>query len=45
MEYIVRLDNGALLTVVQGMQPQIAVGQRVYVQESTRGRSRVLPVG
>ena len=45
MEYIVRLDNGALLTVVQGMQPQIGVGQRVYVQESTRGRSRVLPVG
>ena len=45
MEYIVRLDNGALLTVVQGMQPQIAVGQRVYVQESARGRGRVLPVG
>ncbi len=45
MEYIVRLDNGALLTVVQGLQPQIGVGQRVYVQESARGRSRVLPVG
>ena len=45
MEYIVRLDNGALLTVVQGLQPQIGVGQRVYVQESAGGRSRVLPVG
>lgn len=45
MEYIVRLDNGALLTVVQGMQPQIAIGQRVYLQESARGRGRVLPVG
>jgi outer membrane lipoprotein SlyB len=45
MEYIVRLDDGALLTVVQGMQPPIGIGQRVYVQESARGRSRVLPVG
>ena len=45
MEYIVRLDSGALLTVVQGLQPQIGIGQRVYVQESARGRSRVLPVG
>jgi outer membrane lipoprotein SlyB len=45
MEYIVRLDNGQLLTVVQGLEPQISVGQRVYVQESQRGRGRVLPVG
>lgn len=41
-EYVVRTDRGDLLTVVQGGAP-LGVGQRVYVQESGRGRSRVVP--
>lgn len=45
MEYIVRLDDGGLVTVVQGLQPQIPVGRRVYVQYGARGQSRVLPAG
>ena len=45
MEYIVRMDDGGLLTVVQGTQPQIPVGRRVYVQVDTSGQSRVLPAG
>lgn len=45
MEYIVRLDNGQLMTVVQGMQPQIPIGRRVYVQAGANGTARVLPAG
>ncbi|HET7409756.1 MAG TPA: glycine zipper 2TM domain-containing protein [Paracoccaceae bacterium] len=45
MEYIVRMDDGGLITVVQGTQPQIPVGRRVYVQVGTSGQSRVLPAG
>lgn len=42
-EYIVRTDRGELLTIVQGTQPQMQPGQRVFVQEGTRGRGRVIP--
>lgn len=45
MEYIVRLDNGQLMTVVQGEQPQIPIGRRVYVQTGVEGGARVLPAG
>lgn len=45
MEYIVRLDNGQLMTVVQGVTPQIPIGRRVYVQAGTGGQARVLPAG
>lgn len=45
MEYIVRLDDGRLVTIVQGMQPQIPVGRRVYVQTGSSGDARVLPAG
>ena len=43
MEYVVRTERGDLLTVVQGMSPQLVIGQPVYVQESRGGRSRVIP--
>ncbi|MEM9139708.1 MAG: glycine zipper 2TM domain-containing protein, partial [Pseudomonadota bacterium] len=34
MEYIIRTDRGDLLTIVQGMDPRLLVGQRVYVQDA-----------
>ena len=43
IEYIVRTETGELVTIVQGVNPQMAVGQRVFVQEGTRGRGRVIP--
>lgn len=45
MEYIVRLDDGSMVTIVQGLQPQIPVGRRVYVQTGVKGGARVLPAG
>ena len=45
MEYIVSMDDGSLMTIVQGTQPQIPVGRRVYVQIGDRGQSRVVPAG
>ena len=41
-EYVIELDNGELLTVVQGTVPEILPGDRVFVQQSARGRSRVV---
>lgn len=43
MEYVVRLDRGGYITIVQGMEPQLRPGTRVYVQEATQGRARVQP--
>ena len=45
IEYIVRLDDGQLMTIVQGTQPQIPTGRRVYVQAGSNGTARVLPAG
>ncbi len=42
MEYIVRLTNGSMMTVVQGPEANLAIGQRVFVQVSHDGRSRVI---
>lgn len=42
-EYIVRTPEGELLTMVQGVEPLLSVGQRVFVQESHRGRGRLIP--
>ncbi|MEM9060246.1 MAG: hypothetical protein AAGD13_07255 [Pseudomonadota bacterium] len=42
-EYIVRTESGELLTLVQGPDPLLAVGQRVFIQESLRGRGRIIP--
>lgn len=42
MEYAVKLTNGQMLTVVQGMDTQFSVGQKVMVMISHDGRSRVV---
>jgi len=43
MEYVVADDSGGLITVVQGLEPSLVTGQRVYVQESGSGRTRIVP--
>lgn len=43
LEYVVELDQGGLLTVVQGTDQQFDVGQPVYVLMSPSGRSRITP--
>lgn len=42
-EYIVALNDGALLTVVQGKDQPMAIGEPVYVHISPAGRSRISP--
>jgi outer membrane lipoprotein SlyB len=43
IEYTVQLNNGAVVTLTQGTDPAISVGQRVRVIYSNKGRSRVVP--
>lgn len=43
MEYVVQLENGEAKTVVQGPEPQLGVGQRVWLMSSHQGRSRIVP--
>lgn len=47
LEYVVRMTsgptNGKLITIVQGYQPALSVGQAVFVHKSQRGRSRISP--
>lgn len=42
LEYTVTLIDGRMVTVVQGADPAFGQGQRVKVQMSNRGRSRVI---
>ena len=42
MEYVVRLNNGQMMTVVQGVDNPLAVGQRVIIMVKNEGRSRVI---
>jgi outer membrane lipoprotein SlyB len=41
-EYVVKLTNGQIMTVVQGLDTAFGVGQRVIVIVSNDGRSRVV---
>jgi outer membrane lipoprotein SlyB len=41
-EYIVELENGNLITVVQGQEHLFNIGQPVYVIVSGSGRSRII---
>jgi outer membrane lipoprotein SlyB len=41
-EYQIQLDTGGLITVSQGAEPRLALGQRVLVIKSGRDRSRVV---
>ncbi|GAJ46855.1 surface antigen [Holospora elegans E1] len=43
VEYQIQLDTGAFLTVVQGPSPALCVGQKVFVVQSQKDRSRVIP--
>ncbi|MDP1879552.1 MAG: hypothetical protein Q8K60_01270 [Parachlamydiaceae bacterium] len=43
MEYVVELNNGGLLTIVQGNDECFQIGQPVYVLASPCGRSRITP--
>ncbi len=45
MEYVVRNEAGELYTIVQGVEPRLVPGQRVYLHESARGRARLVPAG
>ncbi len=42
-EYIVELYNGGFVTVVQGTDQCFGIGQPVFVQMSSCGRSRIIP--
>lgn len=43
-EYQIKLSSTKeVLTIAQGQEPNILVGQDVYVVKSNRGRSRVIP--
>jgi outer membrane lipoprotein SlyB len=42
-EYIVELENGGLMTIVQGQDQVFCIGQPVYVIVSQTGRSRITP--
>ena len=43
IEYTIRLDNGAVVTITQDPTPVISVGQKVRLIYSQKGRSRVVP--
>ena len=43
MEYVVSLDNGNLVTVIQGDCPAYGIGQHVFVIFSRTGQSRLIP--
>ena len=43
VEYQVQLDQGNIITIAQGEEPKLAVGQHVLVIQSERTRSRVIP--
>lgn len=41
-EYTVKLNGGEIRTVVQGRDVDLAVGQKVFLQVSREGRSRIM---
>jgi len=43
MEYIVELDNGRTFTLIQGTEPRLDGGQKIFFIESTGDRGRVVP--
>ncbi len=42
-EFVVELENGSLMTVIQGRDQAFHIGQPVYVMVSQTGRSRITP--
>lgn len=43
MEYTVEVTDGRILTLVQGTDNPLSVGQRVLVMIGSKGRSRIIP--
>lgn len=43
VEYQVRLNNGSIVTLAQGEEPRMGIGQKVFVVKSARDRSRIVP--
>lgn len=43
IEYSVELTDGRIMTIVQGTDTHLSVGQRVLVMVGSKGRSRVVP--
>lgn len=43
LEYVVELNDGSLITVVQGRNQEFIINQPVYVIVSQSGRSRITP--
>jgi len=43
MEYVVALENGDSMTVVQELKPVLSVGQKVWLITGQQGRARVVP--
>jgi len=41
-EYVVQMDDGSIVTIVQGKQP-IAAGHRVILQTTSDGSGRIVP--
>ncbi len=42
-EYTVRLDNGRIVTIAQGAEPRMSVGQQVLVIKGFKDRGRIVP--
>jgi outer membrane lipoprotein SlyB len=42
VEYTVKLETGALITIAQGPTPVLSVGQQVYIVNSEKGKSRIV---
>ncbi|MFN7662740.1 MAG: glycine zipper 2TM domain-containing protein [Alphaproteobacteria bacterium] len=43
IEYSVELNDGRILTLVQGKDNPLSIGQRVLVMVGSKGRSRIIP--
>lgn len=43
MEYEIQMESGGSISITQGLEPMLSVGQRVKVISSARERSRVVP--
>jgi outer membrane lipoprotein SlyB len=43
LEYTVKLQNGSMRTIVQGIDNQLAIGQKALLIIDHHGRSRVVP--
>lgn len=42
IEYVVELENGETLSMIQGPEPFLAVGQKVFLIEGVNGRGRLI---